>query len=296
MALAESVPPELAKYILEAQKAKVNEAEIRRSALEAGWPDNVVTQAMEAARPAAKATNSAKQKKKPESAVQTVNRSAAPIEPPSLPAPEPVKQPFNAAPPKAAESANAPASPSPAATTGPAPVVSTPSSDPNRGVPDDYEIGAGDVLSITVWKEPDATVPRVAVRPDGKISVPLIKEIAVAGLTPSQAEKMIAQKLSALIVGADVTVVVNEIHSKKIYVTGRVKKEGPIPMNYPMTLMQALSEAGGLTDYAKRKKIYVLRHENGREYRLPFDYDAALRGERMELNIPLRPGDTIVVP
>ena len=77
---------------------------------------------------------------------------------------------------------------------------------------------------------------------------------------------------------------------------GAVKKEGPIPYTYRMTIMQAISEAGGLTDYAKRKKIYVLRTENGKEFRLPFDYDAVLRGEHMELNIPLLPNDTLVVP
>ena len=89
---------------------------------------------------------------------------------------------------------------------------------------------------------------------------------------------------------------IDRIGPKKIYLIGALKKEGPIPFSYRMTVMQALSEGGGLTDYAKRKKIYVLRTHDGKEYRLLFDYDAALRGERMELNIPLMPGDTVVVP
>ena len=126
--------------------------------------------------------------------------------------------------------------------------------------------------------------------------MPLLKEVVVVGLTPSQAEQRIVQQLAKFINDSDVTVVVREINSKKIYVVGAVKKEGPILYTYRMSVMQALSEAGGLTDYAKRKKIYVLRNENGRDFRLPFDYDAALRGERMELNIPLLPGDTLVVP
>jgi len=134
------------------------------------------------------------------------------------------------------------------------------------------------------------------VRPDGRISMPMLKEVPVSGLTPAQAEKAITDQLSKFISAADVTVIVSEINSKRIYVVGGVKKEGPISYTYRMTVLQALSEAGGLTDYAKKKKIYVLRRESGRDYQLPFDYDAVLRGERMELNIPLLPGDTIVVP
>ena len=166
----------------------------------------------------------------------------------------------------------------------------------DRGVPENYQIGAGDVLQISVWKEPDASVPSVVVRPDGRITMPMLKEVPVIGMTPAEAEKAITDKLVNFISAADVTVIVKEINSKKVYVVGAVKKEGPISYTYRMTILQALSEAGGLTDYAKKKKIYVLRHEGGRDYQLPFDYDAALRGERMELNIPLMPGDTLVVP
>jgi polysaccharide export outer membrane protein len=167
----------------------------------------------------------------------------------------------------------------------------------NRGVPDEYRIGEGDVLQLSVWGEPAASVPSGVVRPDGMISMPLIKDIRVAGLTPAEAERTITEVLSKQIRAADVTVIVSQINSKKIFfVGGGVKKEGPISFTYRMTIMQAISEAGGLSDYAKRKKIYVLRNENGRQYKLPFDYDAALRGEHMELNLPLLPGDTIVVP
>ena len=151
-------------------------------------------------------------------------------------------------------------------------------------------------MQVSVWGEQSASVPSAVVRPDGKISMPLLKEVAIAGLTPAQAEKTIAEQLDQFIKGANVTVVVSQINSKKIYLLGAVKKEGTISFTYRMTVMQALSEAGGLTDYAKRKKIYVIRIENGKEYRLPFDYDAVVKGERMELNIPLEPGDTIVVP
>ena len=127
-------------------------------------------------------------------------------------------------------------------------------------VPYEYRIGSGDVLHIAVWKEPEASA-NVVVRPDGMISTPLLKEIQVAGLTPAQAEKLITEKLVKVIQEPDVTVVVTGINSKKIYAVGAVKKEGPIPYTYSMTVMQAIAEAGGLTDYAKRKKIYVLRNE-----------------------------------
>jgi polysaccharide export outer membrane protein len=167
----------------------------------------------------------------------------------------------------------------------------------NRGVPNEYRIGEGDIVQINVWGERDASVPAAVVRPDGMITVPLIKDVRVAGMTPAEAEKALTEQLLKQIKAADVTVIVNQINSKKIYVVGGgVKKEGPIPYTYRMTVMQALSEAGGLSDYAKRKKIYVLRTENGREFKLAFDYDAVLRGERMDLNIPLMPGDTLVVP
>ncbi len=159
----------------------------------------------------------------------------------------------------------------------------------------DYRIGAGDVLDISVWKERDASVPSIVVRPDGKITLPLAKDIEVAGLTPGEAEKVITTKLSSFISDANVTVIVTAGNSKKIYVIGAVKREGPLAYTYRMTIMQALTEAGGLTDYAKRKKIYVLRAENGKETRIPFDYDAVLKGRDME-HVWLLPSDTLVVP
>jgi polysaccharide export outer membrane protein len=167
-----------------------------------------------------------------------------------------------------------------------------------KGDPYEYHIGAGDSLHISVWDEPTLSSPGVVVRPDGMISMPLLKEIEVAGTTPTEAARIIAQGLTKLkkeIAETDVTVVVTGIQSKKIYAVGAIKREGPIPYTYRMTVMQAISEAGGLTDYAKKKKIYILRHENGQDRKLPFDYEEALNGESTELNIPLLPGDTLVV-
>jgi polysaccharide export outer membrane protein len=159
-----------------------------------------------------------------------------------------------------------------------------------------YRIGAGDSLQIDVWKEPEASVQSVVVRPDGKITLPLIKEIYVLGLTPSELEKLVTAKLAQLIRNADVTVVIKEIRSKKVYIVGAVNKIGPIPLLSQMTILQALAEAGGLTDYAKKSKIYVLRSENGKQLKLTFDYSAVTKGEHMEQNIVLQPDDTIVVP
>jgi polysaccharide biosynthesis/export protein len=166
----------------------------------------------------------------------------------------------------------------------------------DHGVPDGYLIGAGDILQIIVWKEQDATVPSVVVRADGKVSLPFAKEVGISGLTPAQAEQAISERLKGFINEPDVTVIVREVNSKKIYVVGAVKREGTIALKYPMTMLQALSEAGGLTDYAKRKRIYILRTENGKQSRIFFNYDAVIKGQQMDQNIPVKPDDTIVVP
>jgi len=159
-----------------------------------------------------------------------------------------------------------------------------------------YRIGAGDILQVHVWKEAEASMPAVVVRSDGKISLPIIKEIEVIGLTPAELETLLTERFSRFINGPEVTVLVKEVHSEKIYLVGGVKKEGPIRLQASMTVLQALAEAGGLTDYAKKKKIYVLRTENGRQVRLPFNYESVIKGENMAQNVVVQPGDTIVVP
>jgi polysaccharide biosynthesis/export protein len=160
-----------------------------------------------------------------------------------------------------------------------------------------YLIGAGDVIQVAVAREPDASVSGVVVRSDGIITLPMLKEIQAAGLTTSELEAQLTQKYARLIREPVVSVVVKEIHSEKIYVIGAVRKEGPVRLLTPLNVLQAIAEAGGLTDYAKRGKIYILRPaEGGQQTRLPFDYPAVLRGDRIEQNIMLHPGDTIVVP
>jgi polysaccharide export outer membrane protein len=166
----------------------------------------------------------------------------------------------------------------------------------STGLPEGYRVGAGDVIAVVVWKEPDASVPETMVRADGKITLPLVKEVEIVGYTPTELEKDLAEKYARYIPGADVTVVVKEITSRKVYMIGAVKKEGPLLLLAPMTVLQAITEAGGLTDYAKRKKIYILRTEKGKQTRLPFDYNAVIKGEHQEQNISVQPGDSIVIP
>jgi polysaccharide export outer membrane protein len=166
----------------------------------------------------------------------------------------------------------------------------------DRGIPEKFIIGEGDVLQISVWKEPDASVPSMVVRADGKITVPFIKEIVVSGMTAAQAEEIIAAKLKPYIMDPDVTVVVREVHSKKIYLVGAVRKTGAVEMNHPMTVLEALTEAGGPNDFAKKKDIYVLRTTNGAKVKLPFNYEAAIKGEQAGKDYWLMPNDMVVVP
>ncbi|HUP04312.1 MAG TPA: polysaccharide biosynthesis/export family protein [Bryobacteraceae bacterium] len=164
-------------------------------------------------------------------------------------------------------------------------------------MPEGYRIGAGDVLEIMVWKEPEASVGGVEVRADGKITVPLIGEVAASGLTPTELTKILVDKFSQYILnGPTVTVVTKEINSRRIYVLGKVKKEGPLALLRPMTVLQALDEAGGLADFASKTKIYVLRNVKGKQTKMPFDYKAVVKGQRLEQNVTLLPDDTIVVP
>lgn len=313
---------ELLQWVAEARKAGLTEPQIQAKAALAGWQENMVNDALretsaeaapKADTAAAKPANSGTEPPSPPQTSPALTPEGAAKSPAAGPALTPESTPTGAAGDTGTPSIKPtdPAAPADSAAKTPAGTVSVPAAAPtspapsvvgspkipqDRGVPDDYQIGAGDALHIAVWHEPDATVPNVVVRPDGKISMPLLKEVSVIGLTPSQLEKKITQELTTYLTAPDVTVIVTAINSKKIYAIGAVKKEGPIPYTYQMSVLQALSEAGGLTDYAKRKKIYVLRTENGREFRLPFDYDAVLRGQHMELNIPMMAGDTIVVP
>jgi polysaccharide export outer membrane protein len=163
-------------------------------------------------------------------------------------------------------------------------------------VPDaNYRIGVGDVLSVDVWKEPELT-HTTPVRPDGKISLPLLDDMAAAGLTPTQLATAITGHLREFLVNPHVTVMVAEINSRQIYVLGEVTHAGAYPMLAPITVMQALSVAGGLTPFADANRISVMRTEDDRREIFHFRYKDVASGRKPEQNIPLKPGDTVIVP
>jgi polysaccharide export outer membrane protein len=157
-----------------------------------------------------------------------------------------------------------------------------------------YVIGAEDVLHVAVWKETDLTAT-LPVRPDGKISLPLLDDVQASGLTPKQLADSVTEKLKKYIADPHVTVVVTAINSKRIYLVGEVVHTGATPMSPNMTVLQALSSAG-MNQFAKTKGIYVLRTENGKQQKLPVNYRKLIKGEQIEQNYLLQPGDTIVVP
>jgi polysaccharide export outer membrane protein len=159
----------------------------------------------------------------------------------------------------------------------------------------DYEIGAGDMLNISVWREPDVsgTVP---VRPDGKISLPLLSDVPAAGSTPAKLAATITERLRQYLTDPRVTVIVTAANSRRIYLIGEVMRPGAIPMLPNMTLLQALSTSGGFNQFANIKKMYVLRVDSGKQVKIPINYKAAISGSAPEQNLMLRPGDTIVVP
>lgn len=157
----------------------------------------------------------------------------------------------------------------------------------------DYQIGIGDVLSISVWKEPQLT-RTVTVRPDGKVTLPLIPDVTVAGLTAEDAQTIIHDQLTPYFKHPQVSVTVAEVHSKLVYVTGEVQRPGAYNLLSPTTVVQLIARAGGVTDFAKTKKVYVLHASSG--IRVPVNYKAVLQGRRVEDNILLATGDTVVVP
>jgi polysaccharide export outer membrane protein len=159
----------------------------------------------------------------------------------------------------------------------------------------DYVIGADDVLKIAIWKETDLSTT-VPVRPDGKISVALIGDIVAAGYTPMQLGDVITEKLKTYISDPRVTVVVTAINSRKVFILGEVQHTGSYSLLPHMTVLQALSSAGGFSQFANLKGIYVLRNDKGKQSKLRFNYKQAIKGGNVKQNVELHPGDTIVVP
>ena len=158
-----------------------------------------------------------------------------------------------------------------------------------------YVIGVEDVLAVHVWREPEVS-RRVPVRPDGNISLPLINDVKAAGTTPNQLAQRISEALKKHLTEAEVTVVVEQVNSRKFYVMGEVVKPGAYPLVETTTVLQALSAAGGFREFANTKKIQILKGGGpAPKRRLPFDYNAVIKGKDQQ-NVLLEPGDTILVP
>jgi polysaccharide export outer membrane protein len=162
-------------------------------------------------------------------------------------------------------------------------------------LPDDYVIGAEDVLSIVFWRDKDMSAD-VSVRPDGKISLPLLNDVQAAGLTPIQLRDRLVEVSKQFFEDPSVSVVVKNINSRKVFITGQVSKPGPYALVAPTTVLQLISIAGGLQEYADSKKILIIRNENGRPMSYAFNYKDVVARRNLRQNILLKPGDTVIVP
>lgn len=156
-----------------------------------------------------------------------------------------------------------------------------------------YRIGVEDELQISVWREPELSTTAV-VRPDGKITMPLLNDVEVIGLRPEELQSLIGEKLKPFINEPQVTVIPKSIHSRKVYLMGNVGKQGSFPLNGTKTVLELIADAGGLTQFAKSGSIYILRTENGKKTKIPFNYKKAVAGKAD--SITLQPGDLVVVP
>jgi polysaccharide export outer membrane protein len=162
-------------------------------------------------------------------------------------------------------------------------------------LPAGYTIGAEDVLSVVFWREPDMSA-EVVVRPDGKISLPLLNDVEATGLTPDQLRAHLAEQARKFIQEPSVSVVVKQIHSRKVFITGNVERPGPYGIGSSMTVLQLIALAGGLREYADSKHIVITRTENGKSLSVPFNYNDISKRKNLQQNIELKPGDVVIVP
>jgi polysaccharide biosynthesis/export protein len=214
-------------------------------------------------------------------AVSTAQQPAAPQQPtapPSTaPAPKPGGTPAPVQPPVA----------------GQPPATKTP--DGGVPLPPGYLIGTEDTLSINFWREKEMSAD-VVVRPDGKISLPLLNDVQAAGLTPDQLREQLVKAAAKFVADANATVVVKEIRSRNVYITGQVTKGGAFPLIGDMTVLQLIALAGGLLEYADSKNIVLTRNENGTPKYYKFNYKDVMKGKNVQQNLVLKPGDTVIVP
>jgi polysaccharide export outer membrane protein len=185
--------------------------------------------------------------------------------------------------------AQRPAVRKPAATNAPPPM---PSGVP---LPEGYVIGPEDVLEVVFWRDKDMTA-EVTVRPDGRITLPLIDEVDASGKTPEQLRATLMTAAGKYVEDPNVSVVVKAINSRKVFITGQVAKPGAYPLTAPTTVVQLIALAGGLHEFADAKNIIIMRTENGKPVAYPFNYKDVLKRKNLKQNIELKPGDTVVVP
>jgi polysaccharide biosynthesis/export protein len=159
----------------------------------------------------------------------------------------------------------------------------------------EYIIGAGDVLSINVWRETEIS-QKLVVRPDGMITLPLVGDIMATGQTPEQLAGVVTKKLESILTNPQVSVIVAEVHSKFYVVVGQVAKPGQYPLTHPTTVIEAVSQAGGFRDFAKSSKMYILREQNGKRTRIPFNYNRIVKAKDPGQDVEVSSGDEIVVP
>jgi polysaccharide export outer membrane protein len=188
--------------------------------------------------------------------------------------------------------ASAPPAPPPAGGKGASDASTSP---PPVSLPADYVIGAEDILSIRYWKDENLSTD-VAVRPDGKISLQLLNDVDAAGLTPEQLRLKLMEQSKRYLEDPNITVIVKEIRSRKVFITGEVERAGTYPLTTSTTVLQLIALAGGLREYADGKNIVIVRTENGKSASYRFNYRDVITRKNLNQNIELRPGDTVIVP
>ena len=187
--------------------------------------------------------------------------------------------------------------PSPAKPASPTPSPAKPPVAMPAGavVPPDYVIGTDDILTIVFWREKDLSSD-VVVRPDGRISIPVLQDVHAAGLTPEQLRDSLTKTAERFVEDPNVTVIVKEINSRRVYITGQVAKAGPYNVTSPMTVVQLIAFAGGLLEYADGKNVRIMRTEDSTPMSYKFNYKEVTEGKNLKQNIQLKPGDTVIVP
>jgi polysaccharide export outer membrane protein len=192
--------------------------------------------------------------------------------------------------PAAAQAPRAPEPPAKSEASAPPQVMPT-----GPALPADYVVGAEDVIAIVFWREREMSAD-VVVRPDGRISLPLLNDVDVAGLTPDQIRERVTEMAKKFVEEPSATVVVKQINSRKVYITGNVERPGPFPLLRPTTILQLISLAGGLKEFAKAGDIIVVRTEGAQQATFQFNYDNIKNRKNLTQNILLKPGDTVIVP